>query len=174
MSRIITKIELDGKIIGSKPLSSNDTVSSIRDKIKEKTKGINYKFLDNDGNDIEASDENDYTLQDIINEKKIKIVSIEGEDSAQIKIYLNNELKFSKNISSNSYLNEVRKILENDLPKNFVFLDQDECEIEKQDEKDYSVQDILNDESIKLKCDKPIAKKEKKAPKSKIEKNDST
>lgn len=40
MSRIITKIELDGKIIGSKPLSSNDTVSSIRDKIKEKTKGI--------------------------------------------------------------------------------------------------------------------------------------
>ena len=174
MSRIITKIELDGKIIGSKPLSSNDTVSSIRDKIKEKTKGINYKFLDNDGNDIEASDENDYTLQDIINEKKIKIVSIEGEDSAQIKIYLNNELKFSKNISSNSYLNEVRKILENDLPKNFAFLDQDECEIEKQDEKDYSVQDILNDESIKLKCDKPIAKKEKKAPKSKIEKNDST
>ena len=174
MSRIITKIELDGKIIGSKPLSSNDTVSSIRDKIKEKTKGINYKFLDNDGNDIEASDENDYTLQDIINEKKIKIVSIEGEDSAQIKIYLNNELKFSKNISSNSYLNEVRKILENDLPKNFVFLDQDECEIEKQDEKEYSVQDILNDESIKLKCDKPIAKKEKKAPKSKIEKNDST
>ena len=174
MSRTITKIELDGKIIGSKPLLSTDTLSSIRGKIKEKTKGINYKFLDNDGNDIEASDENDYTLQDIINEKKIKIVSIEGEDSAQIKIYLNNELKFSKNVSSNSYLNEVRKILENDLPKNFIFLDPDECEIEKQDEKDYSVQDILNDESIKLKCDKPVEKKEKKTPKSKIEKNNST
>ena len=174
MSRTITKIELDGKIIGSKPLLSTDTLSSIRGKIKEKTKGINYKFLDNDGNDVEASDENDYTLQDIINEKKIKIVSIEGEDSAQIKIYLNNELKFSKNISSNSYLNELRKILENDLPKNFIFLDPDECEIEKQDEKDYSVQDILNDESIKLKCDKPVEKKEKKTPKSKIEKNNST
>ena len=174
MSKTITKIELDGKIIGSKPLLSTDTLSSIRGKIKEKTKGINYKFLDNDGNDVEASDENDYTLQDIINEKKIKIFSIEGEDSAQIKIYLNNELKFSKNVSSNSYLNEVRKILENDLPKNFIFLDPDECEIEKQDEKDYSVQDILNDESIKLKCDKPVEKKEKKTPKSKIEKNNST
>ena len=162
MSKTITKIELDGKIIGSKPLLSDDTLTSIRGKIKEKTKGINYKFLDNDGNDIEASDENDYSLQDIINEKKIKIISIESEDSDQLKIYLNDELKFSKNISQNNNLNEARKILENDLPKDFIFLDQDECEIEKQDENDYSIQDILNNESIKLKVDKLVSKKEKK------------
>ena len=169
MSKTIAKIELDGKIIGSKPLLSDDTLTSIRGKIKEKTKGINYKFLDNDGNYIEASDENDYSLQDIINEKKIKIISIESEDSGQIKIYLNDELKFSKNISQNNNLNEARKILENDLPKDFIFLDQDECEIEKQDEKEYSVQDILNNKSIKLKCDKSVPKKEKNVPKSKPE-----
>lgn len=158
MSKTITKIELDGKIIGSKPLLSDDTLTSIRGKIKEKTKGINYKFLDNDGNDIEASDENDYSLQDIINEKKIKIISIESEDSDQLKIYLNDELKFSKNISQNNNLNETRQILENDLPKDFIFLDQDECEIENKDEKEYSVQDILSNKSIKLKCDKSVRK----------------
>ena len=47
-------------------------------------------------------------------------------------------------------------------------------ENEKQDENDYSIQDILNNESIKLKIDKLVSKKEKKVPKSKREKkNDS-
>ena len=70
MKKVIVKIELDGNSIGTKPLLPDDTLASIRDKIKEKTKGKNYIFLDSDGNDIEKSDENDYTLKDIINEKK--------------------------------------------------------------------------------------------------------
>ena len=89
MSKIITKIELEGKIIGSKPLLPDDTLSSVRTKLKEKTKNISYKFLDAEGNNVEVEDENDYKLSDIINDKKIKIVAAEiGE---LVKIFINNK-----------------------------------------------------------------------------------
>ena len=85
MSKTITKIELDGNIIGSKPLLLDDSLSSVRTKIKEKTKNINYQFLDIDGNNIEVQDEDDYKLSDIINEKKIKIIS--SQNGELIKIF---------------------------------------------------------------------------------------
>ena len=89
LSKIITKIEFEGKIIGSKPLSLDDTLSSVRTKLKEKTKNISYQFLDAEGNNVEVGDENDYKLSDIINDKKIKIVAAEiGEP---IKIFINNK-----------------------------------------------------------------------------------
>ena len=181
MKKVIVKIELDGNSIGTKPLLPDDTLASIRDKIKEKTKGKNYIFLDSDGNDIEKSDENDYTLKDIINEKKIKIKSTQNEieDSGQlkIKIFLNDKQILSKNITKNSHLDKVRKFLEKENIKDFDFLDPDECIIERQDEKEYSVEDILNNEAIKLKCDKPsptsITKteppKSNKSPKTDVE-----
>ena len=76
MSKIITKIEFEGKVIGSRPLFSDETLTSIRSKIKEKTKNINnYQFLDTKENYIEMQDEDDYKLSDIIKDKKIKIVS---------------------------------------------------------------------------------------------------
>ena len=37
MSKTITKIEFEGKIIGSKPLSPDESLSSVRNKIKAKT-----------------------------------------------------------------------------------------------------------------------------------------
>lgn len=77
--------------------------------------------MDNDGNDIEESNENDYTLNDIIDKKKIKIISIEGEDSGQLKICLNDELKFSKNIDQKKHLNKTRKILEKYIYQNISF-----------------------------------------------------
>ena len=73
MSKQITKIELDGKIIFSKPLLLNDTLDSLREKIKEKVK-ISYKFLDKEGKDINFEKEKDYKLEDISVEKIVKIV----------------------------------------------------------------------------------------------------
>ena len=155
MSRIITKIELDGKIIGSKPLEEDDTLSSIRNKIKEKTKNINYQFLDSEDNKGEIEDENDYKLSDIINNKKIKIVLSEKGDDF-IKIFLNNKQFCSKNISESQNLNDIRNILNHDIKQDFVFLDIDSCDIEKGDEKDYSLKDILKNQTIYLKCNKII------------------
>ena len=154
MSKTITRIELDGKIIGSKPLLFDETVSSIRVKLKERTKNINYQFLDTDGNTVETQDEKDYNLSDIIVDKKIKIVSVKNEEL--IKIFLNDKEFGAKSISQLQNLYEVRDYLKKEINQDFVFLDLDSCYIEKEDEKDYSIKDIINNETIYLKSEKTL------------------
>ena len=70
MKKQITQIELNGKIIGSKPLFLSDNLTSIREKIKDKTND-SYFFLDNEGNIIKIEKENDYTLENIYKDKII-------------------------------------------------------------------------------------------------------
>ena len=176
MNKTITKIEFNGKIIGSKPLLSDESLSSVRNKIKEKTKNINYQFLDLEENIVEVQDEDDYKLSDIINDKKIKIVASENEDEKSIKIFINNKEFGSRNIPQMNSLNEARKYLQNEINQDFIFLDADGCDIEKEDEKDYSIKVILNEESIYLKCDKQTETEPKVKTKSnkKSTKKDST
>ncbi len=162
MSRIITKIEFKGKIIGSKPLSLEENLTTVRNKIKEKTKNINYQFLDLEENTVEIQDEDDYKLSDIIKDKKIKIIAF--ENGLLIKIFLNDKEICSKSISELQYINEVRNLLKNEINQDFNFLDADGCDIEKEDEKDYSVKDILNNQSIYLKCNKQIEPEPKTTP----------
>ena len=71
---------MGGKIIFSKPLLLNDTLDSLREKIKEKVK-ISYKFLDKEGKDINFEKEKDYKLEDISVEKIVKILSIKEENN---------------------------------------------------------------------------------------------
>lgn len=154
MSKVIAKIEFEGKIIGSKPLLFDDNLTSVRAKIKEKTKDINFQFLDNDGNAIEFQDENDYKLNDIINDKKFKIISSGNQEL--IKVFVNDKEFCSKNLSPNQNLLDIRNILKNEIKQDFIFLDSEGCDIEKQDEKDYMLKDILNEQKITLKIDNQI------------------
>ena len=58
MTKVIIKIDLDNKRIGSKPLLETDTLIIIRGKIKAKIDNP-YIFLDQDEKEIEISDEQD-------------------------------------------------------------------------------------------------------------------
>ena len=149
MSKIIIKIELDGKRIGSKPLFENDTLTVIRDKIKGKT-DIPYIFLDQDEIAIEANDEPEYTLKDIEVNKIIKIKSVEEKG---ISFLLNNKKICTMDLEKQTKLDEIRNQLKAKNLEDFFFLDSDGNLIEKDDEKDYSIEDCLNDEKIKLKSE---------------------
>ena len=127
MSKQIIKIDLNGKRIGSKPLFQEDTLTSIREKIKEKTK-TSYIFLDQDENEISTGDENDYTLKDIVVDKIIKLKSTNDEESV-IKINLNDVNVCSINENKNSKLYDVRNKLRDKIKENFLFLDSDGNEI---------------------------------------------
>ena len=169
----ITKIELDGKIIGSKPLFNNDTLVSIREKIKEKV-DVSYIFLDNDGNDINKEDENDYNLENICVDKTIKIKST-GEKKSGINIVLNESNISCENFSNSQTLDEIRKLLQNKINCDFVFLDQDGNKVDQNDEAEYKVEDILNKNSIKLEgndsSSAPTSKESKKTQKESKEIN---
>ena len=163
MNKVIIKIELDGKRIGSKPLFMNDSLTVIREKIKEKT-DVLYVFLDQDGNKVEEEDENDYTLENIEVNKIIKIKKIKGDG---IDILLNNKEICNLKIEKEEKLDKTRIELENKIKVDFLFLDTDENPIEKGDEKDFSIEDCLINGNIKLKSEinesaptpTPVAKK---------------
>lgn len=109
MSKIIVKIKLDEKIIFSKSLSLTDTLSLIREKIKERV-NLNFVFLNNNKDIINKLEENNFCLKDIINQYYIngKILQLKSEER-EIEIYLNNKYIYSINLN---YLEEEKNIEE--------------------------------------------------------------
>mgnify|MGYP002624665155 CR=1 FL=1 len=149
MSKQIIKIDLNGKRIGTKPLFQEDTLTSIREKIKEKT-SASYIFLDQDENEISTGDENDYTLKDIVVDKLIKLKSKKDGENA-IKVNLDDINLCSINENKNSALYDIRIKLTDKIKEDFLFLDSDGNQILKEDEKDYTIGDCLIEEVLKLK-----------------------
>ena len=148
MSKKIIKIDLEGTIIGSKPLLLNDSLTIVRDKIKEKAK-IPFLFLDQEGNDISKEDENDYSLTDIIVGNIIKIKPSKINES-KIKVFLNENLVSDIKCEKDLSLEDLRKLILNIVKEEFIFLDMDGNKVEKEDEQDYKIEDILVNESIKI------------------------
>ena len=89
MSKQIVKIILDGKAIGTKPLFGNDSLTTIREKIQDKTKEYSdYIFIDKNGDNINKENEKDYNLENICESKTIKLKSLETSNSG-INVILN-------------------------------------------------------------------------------------
>ena len=148
----VTKIVLNGKPIGTKPLMLNDTLNCIRAKIKDRiNEFVNYIFLDKEGNEIKNENENNLKLEDISNNKIIKI----KEDNSQIKIILNESQLCILKCTPNQQLDELRKILMDKIKDDFLFLDADGNEVFKEDESSYELNDILKDNSLKIKSQDP-------------------
>ena len=151
MKNVIIKIDLDGERIGSKPLMGTDTLVIIRDRIKAKT-DIPYVFLDQDEKEVEINDEQDYTLKDIEVNKIIKLKSIKEKG---IPFFLNNKKNCTLDLEKQIKLDEVRNLLKSNIKEDYFFLDSDGKNIEKEDEKDYSIEDCLKEEKVTLKSINP-------------------
>ena len=150
-SKHVTKIELDGKIIGSEPLLSNDNLITIREKIKNKV-NVSYIFLDKNGNPINVEKEIDLSLENISDNKTIKIKSEAIRKSSQINIIINEAKIFSIDCPVSRNLNELRNLISKIIKDDFSFLDKVGFPIAKKEENDYSVEDFLiNDDSLKIK-----------------------
>ena len=152
MSSIIISIDLDGKSIGTKPLLIEDTLTTIRKKIQKKVKKDNYIFLDKFGSEIEIEDEESYKLNDICENKKIKLKTSGSCGNNLTKIFLNKTVLCSKDCSKINYLSELRDNLKNDIKEDFIFLDKNGQDIDIEDENEYPISEALN-EGIKIKCE---------------------
>ena len=151
MTKTIVKIFLDEKPIGTKPFQMSESLASIRQKLKDKIKVL-YNFLDQYENQIDIEDENEMALENVINEKNIKLKS-KGNDEFYVNIYLNEKNICSVNCTKKDKLNDIRNLIYNKIKKNFVFLDPYGSTLEIDDEKDYMVEDILINEIIKISID---------------------
>ena len=146
MVKQITNIEINGKIISSKPLFTEDNLISVKEKIKSKVNSP-FIFLDKSGKAIDKENEDIVKLEDIICEKKIKLKLLESE----IKIFLNDKNICSIECSTDINLSNLREMTDDKIKEDFVFLDSNLNEIDLEDENDYLIKDIIKDNEIKLK-----------------------
>ena len=113
----IVKVELNGRIICTKPLKLNETLESIRNKIKDKVG--NALFLDKDGNTIDKEDEGAFNLEYILDSKIIKLKSSETS-GFEIKVLLNEKNICSKNCPKTENLKSFRESLINEIKEFFL------------------------------------------------------
>ena len=129
-----------------------------------------FNFLDKEQrtiNKTDAIDDEEILIEDILNENKINIVSKDNntiikennsdnkilinepkqklEQKNEIKIYINNEVKTIKKLNKDVKLIEVRKILSNIMSEKAYFT---KGEIKIDDEEDFSLKEIIKEESI--------------------------
>ena len=78
-----------------------------------------------------------------------------------ISILINNESKFAKKLLETENLIEIRKILKDKLPDDSIFTLPDGSEIDKEDESDYTLSEILKDDKIYIKSNKSLIKTDK-------------
>ena len=151
MSKTIVKIQLDERIIISEPLFLTDTLLSIRETIKKRI-NVLFLFLNKEGNIINKNEENSVCANNIINKEIIKLKS----ENREIEIYLNNEYICSINLNyleERQNLEEFRKkliLLNENLNENTLFLDKYIDVIERKNENNIVIKDIINKNKIKL------------------------
>jgi hypothetical protein len=146
-----TKIILDDKPIGKKSLNLKDNLIAIRKNITEKVKE-DFIFLDIDHKDISLENEENFILEQISKQKTIYIKKVET-NRPKIKILVNKKEICSINYSESQKLQEIRNLLQDIIKQKFIFLDDDENDVEIEDEINFTVSDILTDNSINLKVD---------------------
>ena len=152
MDKKVLKFELNGKILFSKPFQTNDKLIFLREKIIEKMKN-SFNFLDRGSNPVNIEDENNFIIDDILDGQIVKLKSIEDFSSKEFKlnIFLSDKKICSMNLDKDIQLNQLRKLIKNEVEGKFKFLDIEGNDIEEIEEKDFIIDNILNNGDIKIK-----------------------
>lgn len=139
---------MNNKIICQKKLDVSSKLVTIRELIKDKIGQAS--FIDRDGNILDTNDENEFTLEDILYDNILKVKGQNANNSG-IVIFLNNNNFCTINIDEGESLSKLRIILNDKVQNNFDFIDLDGNSLDKPEENDFSIKDILKDNMIKIK-----------------------
>lgn len=154
MSKISIKVELNSKIICTKKFTLDEHLDSIREKIKDKIN--NALFLNKEGNEIYIENEKNFILNDVVDNNIIKLKNSENSKDSNIKIVLNDKDFCSINCFKNDNLENLRKLLKNNI-QDFEFIDEEGNLIDKEDEKDFTIEESLINNVIKIKSNSGIS-----------------
>ena len=146
MNGVIYSVFINGEG-KAKRLSPTFKLNEARAKLKIST---NDYFYLND-NIIDKNDEEDFTIQEICDGKKIVIKS-KNASKPQLSVDIckkNGDKITSINIESKKLsLNNLRKLLENKIQNSFKFLSTEELPVDYSDESEILIEDILKNNKI--------------------------
>ena len=141
----LVKIFVNNKDLCTKKLNLKDTLSEIRKKIKYENK-TNVLFM-NENSPINYEDENDFTLEDIIQNKNLYL---KGE---VLKLYCDNNFIIDIDMAKEESLKKLIEKYSKNFPEDFDFLDNEERTIKKEDainDDEILIEDILNENRINI------------------------
>ena len=78
-----------------------------------------------------------------------------------ISVLINNESKFAKKLLESEKLNEIRKLFGEKLPNDSIFTLPDGSEIDRDDENDYTLSEILKEDKVYVKSNISLENSEK-------------
>ncbi len=134
----------------AKKLMGKDNLSIIRQKLG-KSISNDIIFVLSDDTIIKKEDENEFNLDDVLDGKVIHMKSNKIEKTTNFDIYINGKFKMKKGLNKAQTLNDTRAIINDIITEKGLFLSQDGVEILKEDEKDFTIEDIQNDNKIDIK-----------------------
>jgi len=154
----ILQIEVEGKVICSKPLQLENNLNKIR-KILMKRVQYPFVFLDDKKNYIEQEDEEEFLLSQIKDGNIIRLKKVEQNLNSlnsinirtDINVFSDDNKICSINCLEDNNLIEARKLISNSFDKDFLFLDSSLNFIEKEDEEYFKINKILINGVIKIK-----------------------
>lgn len=149
----IYTIEITGgqKVIKfAKKLDKSQSLSDIRNKLGDKISSKIIFTLPN-GTDICQENENEFSLEEIIDGSIVHLKNIEENLKSDIDIYVNEKFKVKKRLIKSEKLNVIRNIISNIITENGFFLSKDKNEIIKGDEREFLLEEILDKNKINIK-----------------------
>ena len=87
-----------------------------------------------------------------------------------ISVLINNESKFAKKLLESEKLTQIRKLFAEKLPNDSIFTLPDGSEIDKDDEDDYTLSEILKEDKVYIKSNQSLSKPEKELSSTNITK----
>ena len=138
MKRLLKKLDINIPLSQLRELLKNDIKEEFH--FIEKNEKENYLISEND--------EKDFILKDIL-EPKENLIYIKTTINKIVLLLERDKLEEIICVDE-IYLNDLRK-LSNKMDDNLVFIDKEEYEIDKEQEKEFKAKEILNDGYIKVK-----------------------
>ena len=142
-------INVDDQIKIAKKLSVEEKLSDLRKLLGEKIpkKAI---FILNDGTEINIDDEVEFKISDITDNKTILMKIAKDQNEIPVEVYINQKLKYKKNLSKKTELNKIRELLSDIMIKETYFMTEEGAQIDKSDEGELSLENVLNGNKLNI------------------------
>ena len=143
-------INVENGIKIAKKLSTEETLASLRKLLNDKiTK--NHIFVLKDETEIDTEDEDETKINEIIDGKNIFMKIKKDPNQITVEIYIDNKLKYKKDISKKTELSVIREFFPEIKNNETYFLNEEGAEIDINDEKETILEDILVGNRLNIK-----------------------